>query len=250
MNPLRLALVSLLSAGLVACTTAPLRNPMAQWQGSSNFDARRARAVVLHHTSMDSVDEALRTLKSVNSGGPVSAHYLIGEDGRVLQLVAEDARAWHAGGSRWAGIDDLNSSSIGIELDNDGSEPFSEAQLQSLLRLLADISARLRIQPRFVIGHGDIAPTRKDDPSTQFPWQRLAQAGFGLWPRDAPAPPPAGFDPWLAMAVIGYDLRDPTAAMRAFHRHYRGSSAETWQPGDFEILHDLQSQVLELPATR
>lgn len=249
MKPLHIA-AALLIAALSGCAGTLPRNPLAEWQASPNFEPRRARVIVLHHTAMDSAQGAIRTLQTRNSGGPVSSHYLIGDDGRLYQLVSEQARAWHAGGSRWAGISDLNSYSIGIELDNDGQEPFSEAQLQSLLALLEDITGRLGIQRHLVVGHGDIAPTKKDDPSVLFPWQRLAQAGFGLWPRDIRAAPPPGFDPWAAMRLVGYDLSDPAAALAAFHRHYRGREERTWLPGDEEILHDLQLQLVALsPAS-
>lgn len=236
--------LALLAAG---CASAPPHNPLAQWRGSPNFNERRAQLIVLHHTQMDSVGEALRTLQTANSQGKVSAHYLIGEDGRIYQLVAEDRRAWHAGAGSWGDVSDLNSASIGIELDNDGSEPFAEAQIQSLLRLLADLSKRLGLPRQAILAHGDLAPGRKTDPSVQFPWQRLADAGFGLWPRAAAAAPPAGFDPWVALRLIGYDLRDPGAALAAFHRRFRGNEAREWQPGDAEALYDLQQQMLALP---
>lgn len=232
---------------LSACASVPPVNPLAEWRGSPNHEARRARIIVLHHTAMTSAEGAIHTLQTANSGGPVSAHYVIGEDGRIYQLVAEDRRAWHAGGSRWAGIDDLNSFSIGIELDNDGTEPFSEPQLDALLVLLKDLTARLGIARHLVVGHGDIAPTKKDDPSVLFPWQRLAEAGFGLWPRANASAPPAGFDPWAALGLVGYDLRDPAAALAAFHRHYRANEAREWLPGDEAILYDLQQQLLALP---
>jgi len=246
----RLSLVSawLLVALLAGCASSGLpRNPIAQWHGSPNHEPRRPRIIVLHHTAMDSAQGALRVLQTRNSGGPVSSHYLIGDDGRLYQLVSEQARAWHAGGSRWAGISDLNSTSVGIELDNNGHEPFSDAQIKSLLVLLADIVERNGIQPHLVVAHGDVAPTKKDDPSVRFPWRRLAEAGFGLWPRDVRAAPPPGFDPWAALRLVGYDLRDPGAALAAFHRHYRAREERTWLPGDAEILHDLHLQLMELP---
>lgn len=246
MKPLRIAAATLSLLMLAACAGAPIRNPLAQWEPSPNHEPRRARIIVLHHTAMHSAEGALLTLQTRNSGGPVSAHYLIGEDGRRYQLVDETQRAWHAGASRWTGISDVNSTSIGIELDNDGSEPFSEAQIQSLLVLLADLTGRLGIQRHLVVGHGDVAPTNKDDPSVLFPWQRLARAGFGLWPREVLEPPPAGFDPWLAMRLVGYDLRDRAAAVAAFHRHFRGSQETHWQPGDEAILYDLQRQLLDM----
>ena len=238
----------LLATCLVACASTPARNPIAQWRGSPNHNPRSAQLIVLHQTEMDSAGAALLTLRTRNAGGRVSAHYLIGNDGQLYQLVAEDARAWHAGASRWAGLDDLNSASIGIELDNDGASAFTDAQIAALLRLLEDVTTRLQIPRHAVVAHGDIAPTRKRDPGVLFPWPRLAEAGFGLWPQASPVPAPAGFDPWLALRLIGYDLRDPAAAVRAFHRHYRGSEGERWEPGDAEILHDLQRQLVAMPA--
>ncbi len=240
-----LALAAALAAA--GCASVPPHNPLAQWRGSPNHNERRAQLIVLHHTQMDSAAEALKTLQTRNSQGQVSAHYLIGEDGAIYQLVAENRRAWHAGAGRWGEVWDLNSASIGIELDNDGSEPFAEAQIASLLRLLQDLTGRLGIPRHMVIGHADIAPTRKQDPSLHFPWQRLARAGYGLWPRAPLAPPPAGFDAWAAMRAIGYDLADPGAALAAFHRHFRGNESRQWQDGDAAVLHDLQQQLLRLP---
>ncbi|QOW19315.1 N-acetylmuramoyl-L-alanine amidase [Lysobacter ciconiae] len=247
MKSVRLLAVLLGLLVISACATAPPRNPLADWRPSPNHEPRRARMVVIHHTAMRSAEGALLVLQTRNSGGRVSSHYLIGEDGRRYQLVAEQERAWHAGSSRWAGMDDINSISIGIELDNDGSEPFSDAQIGSLLELLADLTDRLGIQPHLVVGHGDVAPTKKDDPSVHFPWQRLAQAGYGLWPREAVGPAPAGFDAWAALRLVGYDLRDPQAALAAFHRHFRGRQDREWLEGDAAILHDLQLQLMELP---
>jgi N-acetylmuramoyl-L-alanine amidase len=226
-------------------------NPIARWEPSENVDVRRPQLIVLHHTEMASAEAALYTLKTGNPYGKVSAHYLIGNDGALYQLVPDGARAWHAGLSRWAGRSDLNSSSIGIELDNDGRAEFAEPQFQALITLLSDLCERLKIEPRQVIAHGDIAPVRKSDPSAKFPWARLAAAGFGLWPSReynllTNAPP--GFDPWLALALIGYDLRDKPAAARAFRRHYFG--VEGVDHLDFDsaeraVLADLQAQLLQ-----
>lgn len=232
---------------LAGCASTP-RNPLALWRGSDNFDQRGAQVIVLHHTQQDSVEQSLHTLRTRNAGGPVSAHYLIGDDGTLYQLVADGKRAWHAGSGRWAGMSDLNSASIGIELDNDGTEPFSASQISTLLRLLDDLTSRLGIPRHMVVGHGDIAPTRKVDPSGLFPWRRLAEAGFGLWPRAPLASPPPGFDRWAALRLIGYELRDPPATLRAFHRHYRGNEADTWLPGDAGILYDMQRQLMAMPT--
>ena len=241
--------LSALLLGACASAPRPERNPLAQWEPSPNFNPRQASLIVVHHTEMESAEAALLTLKTRNPGGRVSAHYLIGDDGRLYQLVADNERAWHAGSSRWGGLWDLNSASIGIELDNDGKEPFSDAQIARLIALLDDLTTRLDIPRHLVIGHGDIAPTRKNDPSVLFPWQRLAQAGFGLWPDGRAGAAPAGFDAWAALRLVGYDLSDPDAAVRAFHRHYRGNEDSQWQSGDADMLYDLQRQLMAMPAS-
>ena len=229
---------------LAACAQAPVRNPLATWVPSENFNPRGPVIIVLHATEQDSAQESLDTLRTRNSGGKVSAHYLVGDDGRLYQLVADAMRAWHAGGGRWGTITDLNSASIGIEIDNDGSEPFTDAQIDALLVLLEDLCSRLGIPKTRVIAHADLAPTRKRDPGAQFPWARLAQAGFGRWPSGPLVDPPAGFDPWLAMAALGYPREERAAAVRAFHRHYRGRDdgedpQATFDAEDLRILHAL-----------
>lgn len=240
-----------LCIGLAACThaPAPTRNPLAEWVPSPNLDIRRPVIIVIHATEQRSAQESLDTLRTANRHGPVSAHYLIGVDGRIYQLVADSDRAWHAGGGRWGTITDLNSASIGIELDNAIGEPYSEAQLTALLRLLDDLTTRLSIPRTQVIGHADLAPTRKRDPGVLFPWQRLAEAGYGLWPQGPLQDPPAGFDPWMAMAAVGYPLSDRAAAVRAFHRHYRGrddgeAPQANFDAEDLRILHALVRQRL------
>ncbi|RYE82294.1 MAG: N-acetylmuramoyl-L-alanine amidase, partial [Methanosarcinales archaeon] len=139
------ATLCLVVLSLGACAHAPQRNPLAQWVPSPNYDTRRPILIVLHFTDQQSVRQSLSTLRGRNSGGRVSAHYLIGEDGARYQLVSDDQRAWHGGAGRWGTITDINSASIGIELDNDGGEPFAPAQIDSLLVLLDDLCTRLRI---------------------------------------------------------------------------------------------------------
>ncbi|HEY4531319.1 MAG TPA: N-acetylmuramoyl-L-alanine amidase [Luteimonas sp.] len=225
---------------LAACAhQAPPRNPMATWVPSPNHDVRRPVIIVLHYTEQDSVEESLHTLRTGNSGGPVSSHYLVGDDGTIYQLVADTHRAWHAGGGRWGTITDLNSASIGIEIDNNGREPFSEPQVQALLRLLDDLTTRLRIPPSQVIGHSDLAPTRKIDPGALFPWRRLAEAGYGIWPADHAPPAPAGFDGLRALRELGYDTTDPEAVVRAFRLRFRGDAGTTLDAEDLRILHAL-----------
>ena len=204
---------------LAACTTTPPRGLAgARFVSSPNFDERRPDLVVIHHTGNNTLQEALDTLTTASR--KVSAHYLIGRDGRILQLVDERARAWHAGVSWWMGARDVNSRSIGIELDNNGSEPFPEVQINALLVLLADLGERYRIPVANYVGHADVAPGRKVDPSVWFPWDRLARHGFGRW-CDAPfVPAPAGFDLDLALTALGYDLTRPEVARQAFVHHF------------------------------
>jgi len=208
-----------LSLMLVACAPVPQRAGIpAKWQASPNFDDRKPNFVILHHTSDDTVDQALRTLTDLARS--VSAHYLIGRDGTIIQLVDERARAWHAGESKWGSNTDLNSASLGIELDNNGHEPFADAQISALLRLLADIKGRYHIPVANFIGHADVAPRRKTDPSRHFPWKTLADHGFGLW-CDPPFPePPTSFDAAAALRGLGYDTGGAVAAIRAFKLHF------------------------------
>jgi N-acetylmuramoyl-L-alanine amidase len=236
---LRTTVLLLCLLALASCAHSPPRNPLAQWVASPNFDERRPIVIVLHYTEQDSVARSLHTLRTRNSGGPVSSHYLVGDDGAIYQLVADGHRAWHAGGGRWGTITDLNSASIGIEIDNDGREPFTEPQVQGLLRLLDDLCERLRIPRSQVIGHSDLAPTRKIDPGPLFPWRRLAEAGFGIWPADDAPPPPEGFDAMRALRLVGYDTTDPEATIRAFRLRFRGDALTVLDDEDLRILHAL-----------
>lgn len=244
----KLLLPAALLALLTACGHAPPRNPLAGWVPSPNQDVRRPNLIVIHFTEQDSVQQSLDTLRGRNSGGPVSAHYLIGADGTRYQLVSDERRAWHAGAGSWGPFTDLNSASIGIELDNDGRSPFAEAQVQSLLVLLEDLCTRLRIPRSQIIGHQDLAPTRKPDPGPLFPWKRLADAGFGSWPAADAPPAPAGFDPWTALRLIGYPLDDRTATVRAFRNHFRGQGGSELDAEDLRILHALAAGNLAAPA--
>ncbi|MBE0622915.1 MAG: N-acetylmuramoyl-L-alanine amidase, partial [Burkholderiales bacterium] len=219
-------LIALLLA-LAACAPMPQRAGIpTEWRPSPNFNERRPNYVILHHTSDDTVDEALRTLTDPLRA--VSAHYLIARDGRIIQLVDERARAWHAGASKWGADTDLNSASLGIELDNNGDEPFPDAQISALLRLLTDIKERYRIPVANFLGHADIAPGRKVDPSRYFPWKTLADHGFGLWCDPPYAQPPLPVDEALELRALGYDTDDIAAAVRAFKLHFLPD--ETW-PG-------------------
>lgn len=125
---------------------------------------------------MPSAEAALERL--CDAQAQVSAHYLIGRDGTVWQLVDEAMRAWHAGAGEWGGFDDINSRSIGIELDNRGDHPFAEPQMREVEAMLVGIMARHGITPGGVIGHSDMAPGRKCDPGPRFDWARLARQGL------------------------------------------------------------------------
>jgi N-acetylmuramoyl-L-alanine amidase len=204
---------------LAACAPAPQRAGIpTTWQGSPNFDERKPNFVVIHHTSNDTVGQALRTL--TDPARNVSAHYLIGREGTIIQLVDERARAWHAGASKWGADTDINSASLGIELDNNGREPFSDAQISALLRLLADFRERYHIPPANFLGHADVAPRRKIDPSRYFPWKTLADHGFGLWCDPPFLEPPLAFDATAALRALGYYTGDAAAAIRAFNLHF------------------------------
>lgn len=194
---------------------------------SPNWDERQlpVSMAVLHYTGMPTGAEALERL--CDPEAKVSAHYFIDEDGTVTQLVDEGKRAWHAGRSYWRGVTDVNSASIGIELVNPGHEwgyrPFTDAQMESLAPLLADIVKRHDIPRANVVGHSDIAPARKQDPGELFDWDMLARLRLALAvPRPRIAllyDNPGAF--YLALERFGYDISDGRAAVRAFQRRFR-----------------------------
>jgi len=194
---------------------------------SPNFEPRpKGTAIdmlVVHYTGMLSADAALERL--CDPDAKVSAHYLIDEDGTTHRLVAEDMRAWHAGVSSWRGATDINSRSIGIELVNPGHEfgyrAFPDAQLAAFRDLSLEILARHPIPAGNVVGHSDVAPTRKADPGEFFPWREMAAAGIGLWPEDADHLEMDTAALSALLAEIGYDVADFTAALKAFQRHFR-----------------------------
>ena len=154
-------------------------------------DAGPVDTLVLHYTGMVSAEAALARMTDARA--KVSAHWCIGEDGTLWRLVPEEHRAWHAGRSEWRGRCSVNDFSIGIELVNPGHEhgyrPFPQAQMDALLDLARAIVARHPIDPRNVVAHADIAPTRRQDPGELFDWASLAQAGIGLWPKEGEGTP-------------------------------------------------------------
>jgi N-acetylmuramoyl-L-alanine amidase len=161
----------------------PLKLEIDRAIRSPNFgerrDGLRAELVVIHYTAMADCAGAARAL--CDPAREVSAHYLVGRDGAVFELVDPALRAWHAGQGQWRGAGDVNSRSIGIELDNDGASPFSEPLMSALAPLLAALLADHGIGPEGVIGHSDMAPGRKIDPGRRFDWRRLARQGLAVW---------------------------------------------------------------------
>lgn len=199
---------------------------------SPNYDARpdgqQIDMIVLHYTGMESAEVALERLCDPTAS--VSAHYLIEEDGRLHRLVDDRFRAWHAGVSYWQGLSGVNGCSIGIELVNRGHEfgyrAFPDAQMVALEALVSVLMAKYQIAPSRVVGHSDVAPTRKQDPGELFDWNRFAALGVGL------AVPVGGeftdetpiddhSELMGLLRQIGYDLEVPQAALGAFQRHFR-----------------------------
>ncbi len=191
---------------------------------SPNFGPRRngetPNLVVLHFTEMQSANAALERLCSPKA--EVSAHYLIDRNGIVWHLIDEAQRAWHAGAGCWQGLDDINSRSIGIELDNDGHSPFSAPMMCALECLLAEILARWCIPKSGVIAHSDMAPGRKVDPGPRFDWQRLARLGLSIWPQtggDANQPLATSLD------AIGYPGPHDKDRLRAFRLRFNPAAS-------------------------
>ena len=194
---------------------------------SPNHNVRKlpVTMVVLHYTGMESGRGALERMCDPDS--EVSAHYMIEEDGTVFRMVDEDKRAWHAGRSFWRGITDVNSASVGIELVNPGHEfgyrPFTDAQMDSLVPLLADIVKRHDIPRANVVGHSDIAPARKEDPGELFDWETLSERRLALPVPDISLGNLFDNDGafFLGLERFGYDISDQHAAVRAFQRRWR-----------------------------
>ena len=190
----------------------------AGWVGTVNFNLRKPNYVIIHFTAQDSTEQTLKTFTVVKT--QVSAHYVIGRDGKIYHMLNDYLRAWHAGISKWGSVTDMNSCSIGIELDNNGNEPFAAPQINSLLSLLAYLKKTYNIPTANFIGHQDIAPLRKPDPGPFFPWKTLAAHGFGYWSDDVLELPPDNFDPVIALKLIGYDTSNLNVAIVAFKRHF------------------------------
>ncbi len=202
-------------AALVDSLGLPLPS---EWVGTVNFGIRKANYVIIHFTAQDSVQQTLRTFTLTST--QTSAHYVIGKDGKIFHMVNDYMRSNHAGVGKWGNVIDMNSCSLGIEIDNNGSEPFTDAEMKSLLILLDYLKRTYNIPTANFIGHQDFAPKRKPDPGPLFPWKTLAEHGFGYWSDDALEPAPDNFDPAIALRLMGYDTSDLNAAIVAFKRHF------------------------------
>ncbi|PUV23036.1 MULTISPECIES: N-acetylmuramoyl-L-alanine amidase [Sphingobacterium] len=215
-----------------------------QWIASINFGIRKPNFVVIHHTAQDSLGQTIRTFHSAKAG--VSSHYVVGRDGKVVQMVNDLYRAHHAGLGKWGNNTDLNSSSIGIELDNNGTtDPWTDAQVNALIQLLTYLKNTYSIPQANFIGHMDLAPTRKNDPS-RFPWKRLADQGFGYWYEEFLETPPVDFNPKMALRIIGYDVSNLDAAIKAFKIHYIQQDVNTAFLGenDLKIMYSIYKKYL------
>ena len=217
-----------------------LRKP-PYFVGTTNLNLRRPNFVIIHHTAQASCSQTLKTFTLPRT--QVSAHYVICKDGTVYQMLNDYLRAWHAGVSKWGNVTDVNSSSIGIELDNNGFESFTEPQMQNLLVLLDTLKRKYGIPVANFIGHGDIAPTRKNDPNVHFPWKLLADRGFGQWYADTTGVVvPENFNNMQALRIVGYDTKDSIAAILAFKRHFVQDTVAILGDGDKKILYSLFSK--------
>ena len=183
----------------------------------------RVMFLIIHYTVLN-LPDSIRVLTQEQ----VSSHYLLTDHAspRVMRLVEEFQRAWHAGPSSWKGNRMLNASSIGIEIVHPGARigangereylPFPKAQIDALVPLVQDIVRRHQIRPERILGHAEIQPQSKQDPGPTFPWKRFADLGLTPpWPDAArvaaqravfeAAPPDAVW--WQTTLVLhGYEL--------------------------------------------
>ena len=192
---------------------------------TTNFGIRKPNIVVIHYTAQNSCEQTLQTF--TNTATQVSAHYVICKDGTLHHMLNDYLRAWHAGISRWGNNTDVNSNSIGIEIDNNGVDSFSNAQINTLLGVLSFVKKEYNIPAENFIGHSDVAPARKIDPGILFPWKALSEKGFGLWYNDtSTVTMPVDFNVKYALKIIGYDVKNLQNAISAFKRHYLNTANE------------------------
>lgn len=200
---------------------APVKDSFStgEWVGTTNFNMRKPNFVIIHHTAQNSCDQTLKTFTMPKT--QVSAHYVICKDGTIHHMLNDYLRAWHGGIAKWGNNTDINSSSIGIEIDNNGFEPFTDQQINSLLSLLGYLKKSYGIPAANFIGHADIAPTRKNDPNVTFPWKKLSDSGYGNWWSDTTGVVvPPDFNSLQALRIIGYDIKDSAAVIQTFKRKF------------------------------
>ena len=211
----------------------------ADWVGTTNFNLRKPNFVIIHHTAQNSCEQTLKTFTLPRT--QVSAHYVICKDGTIHHMLNDYLRAWHGGIGKWGNNSDINSGSIGIELDNNGFEPFTEPQMASLLLVLDRLKKSFGIPTANFIGHADIAPTRKNDPNVSFDWKKLSDSGFGSWYDDTTGVElPGNFNALQALRIVGYDVKDSSAAIQAFKRHWLGQDkSATLSAAESKVLYSL-----------
>ena len=211
---------------------------------TTNFGMRKPNIVIIHYTAQKTCEQTLQTF--TKPATQVSAHYVICKDGTLHHMLNDYLRAWHAGAGKWGNINDINSNSIGIEIDNNGIDSFSTAQINTLYGVLAFLKKAYNIPTANFIGHSDIAPTRKPDPGILFPWKSLSEKGYGYWYADTTAKVlPPNFNSLYALKIIGYDVKDLPAVYRAFRMHFLGynNAGELTEP-EKKILYLLMQQYL------
>lgn len=206
-----------------------------------NFNMRKPNFVIIHYTAQNSCEQTLNTFTVART--QVSAHYVICKNGSVHHMLNDYLRAWHAGAARWGNLTDVNSASVGIEIDNNGFENFTQPQINSLLLLLDTLKTNYSIPAANFIGHADIAPVRKIDPGVFFPWKMLADSGYGLWYGDTTnVIVPDSFNNVQALRIIGYDVRDSLAAIKAFKIHFLQDTSYIITDADKKILLELEKR--------
>jgi N-acetylmuramoyl-L-alanine amidase len=210
---------------------------------SPNFDERNAKIehLILHYTDTKSAAEAIEIL--ISPERKVSAHYVLAEDGKLFNLVDESKRAWHAGVSFWRGKENLNATSIGIEIVNPGHlygyRPFTKAQYDVLIPLCQRIKQQYALQDINIIGHSDVAPERKKDPGELFDWKLLATNGLGIWPTSKQLSNIAT----QQLTELGYREHNE-ASITAFQRHWRQTKVDgLWDEECGQILASLLQQI-------
>lgn len=213
--------------------------------GAINFNLRKPNIVVLHHTAQNSCQQTIETFTNVNR--EVSAHYVICKDGIVFQMINDYLRGWHAGAGSWGNVTDVNSSSLGIEIDNNGAETFTDVQIESLRKLLLYLKKTYNIPAQNFIAHSDVAPGRKVDPNKYFPWESLAKDGIGIWYDTTNIAVPDDFDPAMALKVIGYSVKDTNAAIGSFRLRFLGmESTAPLNAEEKKILYSLMRKMMQL----